>query len=143
MKKRLLDLTCALALLTGCKAAPVEETAPPANRGGTPLTQEEIDAYRPWVLAGTLTQLGISDESTGDAAWAVDLYVQSKALNNSVTVDGVESAVYQAEIFNSLSDPYQEEYLASGLATYEAGAAGEPEEPGEAQEPQPDDEEEE
>lgn len=88
------------------------------------LTQEEIDAYRPWVLAGSLTQLGISDESTGDAAWAVDLYVQSKALNNSVTVDGVESAVYQSEIFNSLSDAYQEEYLASGLATYEAGAAG-------------------
>lgn len=43
MKKRLLALTCALALLTGCKAAPAEETAPPANRGGTPLTQEEID----------------------------------------------------------------------------------------------------
>ena len=42
MKKRLLALTCALALLAGCKAAP-EETAPPAERGGTPLTQEEID----------------------------------------------------------------------------------------------------
>ena len=42
MKKRVLALTCALALLAGCKAAP-EETTPPANRGGTPLTQEEID----------------------------------------------------------------------------------------------------
>ena len=43
MKKRVRALICALALLAGCKAAPAEETAPPANRGGTPLTQEEID----------------------------------------------------------------------------------------------------
>lgn len=93
------------------------------------MTQEQVDAYRPWVLAGSLTQLAVSDESTGPVVLPVDSYVYSKAMNNGLTVDGIESHVYQAkEIFNSLSDEYQEGYLASALDSYENGAAGEADE---------------
>ena len=98
---------------------------------GLGMTQEEIDAYRPWVLAGTLQQLGLSDDSTGAAPLAPDLYAQSKAVNNGITLTAVESATFQVEhIFNALSDEYQEAYLAAGMEVYQSGTGGEATEDG-------------
>ena len=93
---------------------------------GMGMTQAEIDAFRPWVLAGSLQSMGFSDESTGAAPMAPDLYVQSKTLNNGITLTAVESATFQVEhIFNTLSDEYQEAYLAAGLEVYTSGTSEE------------------
>ena len=86
----------------------------------TPLgmTEEEIALFKPWTLANSFTSLSMKDESTSDNAMALDLYVNAKASNLGIPVEGVETYAFQGKIFDDLSDEYQENYLAMTLSMY-------------------------
>ena len=83
---------------------------------GTP--EEQIASYKPWALANTFTALSMLDETSSDNAMALDLYVNAKASNVGVPVEGVETYAFQGKIFDDLSDEYQENYLAMALSMY-------------------------
>ena len=53
-----------------------------------------------------------SSEGTSDNAMALDLYVNAKASNAGISVEGIETYAFQGKIFDDLSDEYQENYLA-------------------------------
>jgi len=89
------------------------------------MSEEAVSQYKAWALANTFSTLGSMDESTGDAPMVIDSYIYSKALMNGIPVSGVESYQYQAEMFDSLDDSYQEEYLAANLKEYLQGDDGE------------------
>ena len=57
----------------------------------TPLgmTEEEIALFKPWTLANSFTSLSMKDESTSDNAMALDLYVNAKASNAGISVEGI------------------------------------------------------
>ena len=86
----------------------------------TPLgmTEEEIALFKPWTLANSFTSLSMKDESTSDNAMALDLYVNAKASNAGISVEGIETYAFQGKIFDDLSDEYQENYLAMTLSMY-------------------------
>ena len=79
-------------------------------------TPEEVTAqYKAWALASTFQSLSMMDETTGENAMAIDLYVNAKAVNVGIEIDAVETYAFQGAIFDDLSEEYQEVYLASGL----------------------------
>ena len=86
----------------------------------TPLgmTEEEIALFKPWTLANSFTSLSMKDESTSVNAMALDLYVNAKASNAGISVEGIETYAFQGKIFDDLSDEYQENYLAMTLSMY-------------------------
>lgn len=92
-----------------------------------PYTMDEakVNSLKPWVVANTINSvtllLGQDNLAT---PMAMDMYVYSKAANNGVQLQAVESYVYQAGLFERLSPQYQETYLAGILDSYEAVAAG-------------------
>lgn len=79
------------------------------------LPEELVSQYKAWALAITLQSLATTDETTGSNAMAIDLYVNSKAVNAGRPIDAVETYVFQGGIFESLSPEYQEAYLAASL----------------------------
>lgn len=87
----------------------------------TPLGMDEasVAQFKPWALANSFTALSMLDETSSDNAMAIDLYVNSKAANAGIPVEGVETYAFQGKIFDDLSDSYQENYLASTLAMYQ------------------------
>ena len=90
---------------------------------GTP--EEQIASYKPWALANTFTALSMTDDTTSENAMALDLYVNAKASNVGVPVEGVETYAFQGKIFDDLSDEFQEDYLAMTLAMFQGmDAAG-------------------
>lgn len=92
-----------------------------------PYTMDEatVNTIKPWALANTINSVSLLiGENSIESPMAVDMYVYSKAANNGVNIDAVESYVYQAGIFEGLPADYQEEYLAGMLESYEAVAAG-------------------
>ena len=84
---------------------------------GTP--EEQIAQLKPWALANTFTALSMMDETTSDNAMAIDLYINSKAVNAGIAVEGIETYAFQGGIFDELSAEYQENYLAMTLAMYQ------------------------
>ena len=94
----------------------------------TPLgmKEEEISRFKPWALANSFTALSMMDDTTGENAMAIDLYVSAKAANAGIPVEGVETYAFQGGIFEGLSAEYQENYLASTLAMFQGmdGAGG-------------------
>lgn len=82
------------------------------------LPEEAVSAYKPWALASTFTTLSMLDETTGDNAMAIDLYVNAKAVNAGIDIGAVETYAFQGGIFDALSDSYQETYLASSLLMF-------------------------
>ena len=86
----------------------------------TPLgmTEAEIARLKPWALANSFTALSMLDETSGDNAMAIDLYVNARATNADIPVEGVETYAFQGRIFDDLSDEYQENYLTMNLAMY-------------------------
>ena len=84
------------------------------------LTEEQTNTYKPWTLANTVTSLMASDETTGDAPLAIDLYINAAAVNAGKTVTGAETYALQGGIFDTLSEDYQTAYLNSAVTILEA-----------------------
>lgn len=74
-----------------------------------------VSRYKAWALASSFQSLSLLDETSGSNAMAIDLYVNSKAVNAGIDIGAVETYAFQGGIFDSLSPEYQEFYLASGL----------------------------
>ena len=92
-----------------------------------PLGMDEatVAQFKPWALANSFTALSMLDDTTSENAMAIDLYVNSRAVNAGIPVEGVETYAFQGKIFDELSDEYQEDYLASTLAMFQGmDAAG-------------------
>lgn len=82
------------------------------------MPEEQVALFKPWALANSFTALSMQDDTTSENAMAIDLYVNSRAINADVPVEGVETYAFQGRIFDELSAEYQENYLASTLAMY-------------------------
>ena len=82
------------------------------------MSEEEVAAYKPWALSNSFTALSMLDETSSDNAMALDLYVNAKASNVGISVEGIETYAFQGKIFDDLSDEYQENYLAMTLSMY-------------------------
>ena len=78
----------------------------------------DFDIYKPWALASTFSTLSMTDESTANNM-AIDMYVNTRAVNAGKTIDAVETYAFQGGIFDGLSPEYQEIYLNSGLTLFE------------------------
>ena len=83
-----------------------------------------LDAYKPWALASLFSTLAMQDDSTGSNAMAIDSYVNAAAVNAGKTIGAVETYAFQGGIFDGLSPEYQESYLDSTLAGFEATLSG-------------------
>lgn len=85
-----------------------------------PLGMDEaaVARMKPWALANSFTALSMLDETSSGNAMALDLYVNAKASNVGIPVEGVETYAFQGKIFDDLSDEYQENYLAMTLSMY-------------------------
>lgn len=76
------------------------------------MSEEAVAAYKPWALANSLMGLSTQDETTTGAPMAIDLYLNSAAVNAGKQIDAVETYSFQGGIFDTLSPEYQEAYLA-------------------------------
>ncbi len=76
------------------------------------MSEEAVAAYKPWALANSLMGLATQDETTTGAPMAIDLYLNSAAVNAGKQIDAVETYAFQGGIFDTLSPEYQEAYLA-------------------------------
>ena len=76
------------------------------------MSEEAVAAYKPWALANSLMGLSTQDETTTGAPMAIDLYLNSAAVNAGKQIDAVETYAFQGSIFDTLSPEYQEAYLA-------------------------------
>ena len=76
------------------------------------MSEEAVAAYKPWALANSLMGLSTQDETTTGAPMAIDLYLNSAAVNAGKQIDAVETYAFQGGIFDTLSPEYQEAYLA-------------------------------
>ncbi len=76
------------------------------------MSEEAVAAYKPWALANSLMSLATQDETTTGAPMAIDLYLNSAAVNAGKQIDAVETYAFQGSIFDTLSPEYQEAYLA-------------------------------
>lgn len=83
-----------------------------------------LDLYKPWALATTFSTLSMQDETTGANAMAIDSYVNAAAVNSGKAIGAVETYAFQGGIFDGLSPEYQESYLDSALAGFEATLSG-------------------
>ena len=92
---------------------------------GLGMGPDGLDTYKPWALASTFGVLSLQDETTGANAMAIDMYVNARAVNSGKTIDAVETYAFQGGIFDGLSTAYQETYLETNLAAYEAMLNGE------------------
>lgn len=88
------------------------------------LTEEQTACYKPWALANSFQSLALMDESSNATPMAIDVYVNAKAVNVGIPVEGVETYQFQAGIFDTLSAEYQEDYLATTLAMFLGEEAG-------------------
>ena len=89
------------------------------------MPEEQVAQYKPWTLSNSFTALSMADDTTSENARALDLYVNAKASNVGVPVEGVETYAFQGKIFDDLSDEFQEDYLAMTLAMFQGmDAAG-------------------
>ncbi len=92
------------------------------------MDEETVSRYKPWALMLSLNNLLLADESTGSSAMAVDLYVNSRAVNAGIPVEAVETYALQGQIFDTLSPEYQEEGLAAAVALLQSSQSGESQE---------------
>lgn len=90
------------------------------------LDEETVKFYKPWALANTLTSLMANEsDSTDTTAMAIDLYVNALATNGGIPVTGAESYALQGNIFDTLSEEYQDQYLAASGQLFLATISGE------------------
>lgn len=79
------------------------------------MDEGTVSQYKPWALANAFSSLATLDETSGENAMAIDLYVNAKAVNAGIHIGAVETYAFQGQIFDTLSPEYQEQYLAGGL----------------------------
>ena len=89
------------------------------------MPEEQVAQFKPWALSNSFTALSMLDETSSDNAMAIDLYINSKAANAGIQIEGVETYAFQGKIFDDLSAEYQENYLASTLAMFQGIDAAE------------------
>ena len=89
------------------------------------MPEDQVAQFKPWALANSFTALSMMDETTSGNGMAPDLYVNAKATNAGIPVEGIETYAFQGKIFDDLSDEYQENYLAMTLTMYLGASAGE------------------
>lgn len=77
------------------------------------IDEATINMYKPWVLATNLQNITVIDDSTGVNNVAIDSYVNYAAVYSGKTIEAVETYAFQLGIFDSLSEEYQQKYLAS------------------------------
>lgn len=90
------------------------------------MTEEQVNAYKPWVLLLTLNNVLSQDSTTSANAMAIDMYLTSSASNAGKTIGAVETATFQGAIFDGLSAEYQTEGLAAYVAMMQSALSGEP-----------------
>lgn len=83
------------------------------------MDEAQVAQFKPWALSNSFTALSMLDETASDNAMAIDLYVNARASNAGIPVEGVETYAFQGKIFDDLSDEYQENYLAMTLAMFQ------------------------
>ena len=84
----------------------------------------DLDGFKAWALASTFGTLSLQDDTTSANMMAIDMYINAYAVNAGKTIDAVETYDLQLDIFDGLSPEYQEAYLDSSLALYEAALSG-------------------
>ena len=89
------------------------------------MDEAMVSRYKAWALASSFQSLSLLDETSGSNAMAIDLYVNSKAVNAGIDIGAVETYAFQGGIFDGLSAEYQEAYLDASLAGYEGMLNGE------------------
>lgn len=92
-----------------------------------PYTMDEtvVSQHKPWAFANLVNSVSLLiGETNLETPMAMDAYIYSKASNNGVAVDAVESYVYQGKLFDSLSREYQEGYLSEVLDSLEHTMSG-------------------
>lgn len=85
------------------------------------LPKETYEQLKPWRIANDLTLVGTtSDSKTTEAAQqaatlGIDMYFITRAALTGKPIEELEGLKYQANLFNSLSQEIQEEYLNGAL----------------------------
>lgn len=77
-------------------------------------TEQEMNACKPWALGMMFSNLS----SLTDDTWIVDEYVFQKALALNKIILSCEGYTYQAKLYDTLSDSYQQDYLMTCLSSY-------------------------
>ena len=83
-----------------------------------------VSTLKPWVVANLVTSLQASDVQETDisAPMVIDMYVYSRSLVDGKDIAEIEGYAYQAEIFDSLSAEYQNEYLRQTVELFLTGS---------------------
>ena len=83
-----------------------------------------VSTLKPWVVANLVTSLQASDVQDADvsAPMVIDMYVYSRSLVDGKDIAEIEGYAYQAELFDSLSAEYQNEYLRQAVELFLAGS---------------------
>ena len=89
------------------------------------MDEATVASLKPWVLALSLNNVTMQDESTGSNAMAMDLYVNARAVNAGKTIGAAENYAFQGQIFDTLSEDYQLQMLEGSLGLLEAAMSGE------------------
>ena len=83
------------------------------------MPEAETAQFKPWALANSFNAQATMDETTSDNAVAIDLYVNNKASNVGIPVEGIETYAFQGSIFEGLSAESLENYLAMALTAFQ------------------------
>ena len=67
------------------------------------MDEGTVSQYKPWALANAFSSLATLDETSGENAMAIDLYVNAKAVNAGIHIGAVETYAFQGQIFDTLS----------------------------------------
>ncbi|SMC56762.1 TraB/GumN family protein [Papillibacter cinnamivorans] len=78
-------------------------------------TEEQTASIKAWALANLFSTLSLQEE---DSPMVMDSYVYSKALVEGKEIGELEGYAYQADLFDSLSEEYQQAYLAANYYSY-------------------------
>lgn len=86
------------------------------------VSEETIAPYRAWVIASGITTMAIyaqeGDTDQTAAPMVIDQYVYDKACAQGSSISQVEGYQYQTDLFNSMSDSLQADYLQSAVDAY-------------------------
>lgn len=89
------------------------------------MTEEQVNAFKPWVLMLTLNSALSTDATTSSNAMAMDMYITSSSMNAGKKIGAIETATFQGAIFDGLSIEYQTEVLTAYVAMAKSALAGE------------------
>lgn len=92
------------------------------------VSEEVFNVYKPWALASEITNLALYSKDGSvqntSAPIIIDSYVYSKALTQGSKISEVEGWKFQTDLFNSISDKAQNDYLKSAVVSYQQSLSG-------------------